>query len=459
MGSYSQGWLPYGTNDASVVFRHPLTRQITTADLAAIWGGFTLRGSGLYPAHDSSRGMRGKDINGADAAYRFDSTTALGKQLSYSCQLSLEVETAWAAKTNAPAIENGAISLLSVVTSSDRVAVKGTTGIFATGNTRFYENLSDGGTGATVEMRSHGKGEYTTLNLGWWGNPGPAGTVGNCIVALDGLVLAKQMLVGANTAVTDLFNLFYLGNKRDTAGSYMSHYMRNLQICSVPPVFVRPSILTSVVLLGDSTMDATAVSGAQADCYAHIQFRRRFHQLGLTPYVTVSENSGYRVSLGTQLETVVPTVLAQQPSIVCIGAGTNDVGDPSYVSATFLAEYKDLIEQLMFGVAKTYRTPVRKIVVCTPFPRSDATPGSLIESRHADARAHIASLPAWWNTTYGAQHGNDRVVFADLFGKIALGHSWTNDASMCIDGVHPEYAANYIYGNVMADAVLTAMSG
>ena len=466
------GWLPYGSSDASVVWAHPLTREIVAADVSGKWGTITKQGSGNTPTHDSVLGMKAVDSSGADAAYRLNNAVAAAiDPLDKGFQYRIELSRALVCANTAAALSVGDVpataarspfSMFDTTTVSVDFLQKGNTGsgafsqsIGTSAANDYRDEILSGSNMSSLYIHSVGKGDYVTVNGAWWG--GLSG--GTHMWAIDGLPVAYGVMNVA-TAVR-IFQNFYIGSRRGAANSFVNQWwMRNLQLASSVPVFASHPLLSSVVILSDSITDEVLVNAQPSyDVSTQYQFRRRFYQRGMKPAkMAVDENGGYKISIAAQLESRVSAVLARQPTIVIISGGINDIVNVAYNSATFLAEYKDLIEQLFLGTAKTSRTSVRYVVPIIIQPHATAVTDSTYASNHADARAHIASLPAWWNSTYGATYGNDRVVTSDMWTEFSSSHSTMTDLNISSDGVHLAALGNYKFGNRLYETVAGILS-
>lgn len=468
MGKQLTGWIPYGSDDPSVLFRHALTSEVTTA--AMPYSTRLLQGSGQLPTHHPTLGMKASDAAGAEASYRFTSPTATisSSSISDAGQLTFEVERAWVCQSNAsgssgylPDATQSAFRVHTSGTATTLTVEKWTTGAFTAQNlgvfchsNSFHDMILDSTDASNIH--SDGKGEFVTVNLGWWGGRKD----GILCLAVDGMILSAVPRVYSATSSGTWFDNLYLGSNFGTANTFVDgHYIRNFQLSARPPIFPTHPGLRSLAFLSDSLTDDLVPNTDPYDNAAKWAVRRYFHQLGFKiGGLNISENGGYSVgTTSTQLETKVATVLAFNPDVVVISGGTNDVGSASYSGTTFDTEYHDLLEQLFLGVAKTSRTTVQRVFCNIPPPRLDCVTDTAMAARHTDVRTRIALLPAWWNTTYGATYGSGRVQTIDIFGALGSNHSIMSDTSISGDGIHYAYRGNRIYGETVAKALHLAL--
>lgn len=415
--------------------------------------------------------MKAADSAGSEAAYRFTSPTATisGSSISDAGQISLEIERAWVCHDD---VTNGSLGYLPGATQSAFRAhtsstattfslQKFTNGTFCAQFLGNFTHVSSFHTGALVTqttslLNTDNKPEFVTVNIGWWG-----GRVGGVLcIAVDGMLFAGVSRTYSSTSSGTLFDNLYIGSNFGSANTFIKdHYIRNFQLASRPPVFAVHPALRSLAFLSDSLTDDLVPNTAPYDCTSKYRVHRAMNKHGIRiPAFNISENGGYSVgTTGTQLESKVSTVLAFLPDTVVVSGGTNDAGSGSYAGADFDDEYHDLLEQLFLGVSKTARTTVEKVFCNLPPPRLDCVNDSAMAARHADVRARIALLPAWWNATYGATYGSGRVRVIDVFGALGGAHSAMGDSTLSGDGIHYRYRGNRLYGEAVGRAILASL--
>lgn len=463
----SIGWLPYGSDDESVLFAHDLKSQIVAGDISGKWSTLTLVGSGLAPTHDAERGMLARDVNGADAAYKFATQAAAMDVLDGEGQLLIEVEKEQVGSyypslgsygDDGRAGNQCVISGQASAASGSNLLLVWYTNFATTPDSYqmrfpgsatplsldYHEHTPSGvSVGTSWPVSTYKKDTYVKLQLAW--------RRGLVYFAIDDLVYSYGIMDTSTTS--KVFNSLWIGSYVNSANTYVARYLRNFQIASKAPTFLHNNVLSQIAFLSDSLIDnknyAQVTSVDAIDNVIHAVISRGLAHMGIRAKIDISENPGYTIStLGTQLETKAQTVINFSPSVVIVCGGTNDFTNGGYVSADFLAEYKDLIEQLFFGTAKTSRTTVKYVMPMYPPPRrqSDGTAYSAaILANFDDVRTQIASLPAWWDATYGATYGNGRVVDSiDLFTLFGSSHNWASPDTY--DYTHLFYAGTYKVG-------------
>jgi lysophospholipase L1-like esterase len=467
------GWLPYGSDDPSVVFAHPLTREIVAADIAGKWTTLSKVGSGNTPTHHATLGMLAVDSGGVDAGYRFQTAATQVSDLDFGGQISYEVQRAYACMNDA---DNGTVgyipatdqTVLSARTTGganlSAMGRKRTDGRFSVLLSSLFSHAFEfkdfilGGALNTCRIHSDGKDEFVLVNIGWWG--GMNG--GQFVMAVNG------MPVGGNTqgftaASTGRFGDFYIGSYIQNAGTFANGgYIRNLQIAKRPPVFPTHPQLRSVATLSDSLINPFSIDTFRGDNCLHYSLLREIYKGGVRQgTINISQNSGYTITtIATQLETKAQTIIDFNPDTVIIMGGTNDAGidTSAYVGSTFTSEYRDLLEQLFFGVAKTTRTTISQIFCCTPLPRLDAATNSALSGNALDVRTRIAALPAWWDATWGASYGNGRVKVIDIFQSFGSSHGIMADLAISPDGLHPtNYRGGRLFGEALGRGLRSAL--
>lgn len=474
--SFTRGFLPYGSNDSCVIFKNPLTSQLSSGDVSAIYSTLTIRG-GSAPTHNSS-GMRATD--GAAVTYYSltNPTSLITNMMQTGWQIRFEINSAWIATNGGTLGTNGSVgyvpsgneyAIASFTASSNGLVAKavGTNGQFVLGanltNNQTIHNSTTGQIltpifgGTTAYIHSYGLGEYATIEL--MGLPS-----GQIFAFIDGMPVTGS---NYNTAVNILTQMGLMGQSNATGASVASsYYMKNVQICNKPPVWMTPKEIANIAVLSDSQWIGPSSNSSYGPSIASMYTLKTLMSAGVKPSVfLVDQNSGYRIQSTNQLETRVSTILAANPSLVIINGGVNDANlGGSHNSSLFLAEYKDLLEQLFLGTGKTLRTTVRNVIVSIPTPLDGAVSDSAISAAHADVREQIAKLPAWWNSTYGATYGNDRVVIADNWTATGASHNWCNgtcsaSSVLSYDGTHWSYGGSKAVGENVGRVIMNSIIG
>lgn len=424
------GWLPYGSSDASVLFYHPLTTTPTNTTIPCTT--LDTVGTGSI-THDATLGAL---FNGK--SYRIAALTN-ADNLFYGGQISFQVQRAWISTYDASGTASGstgtftnqtqaAISLLT--TSGHLCRWPQRTGTDTTGigllhfNAAVTQKNPYTAASSTPCINSNGKDEFVTVNIGWVGSP----SGGRWYLAIDGLLVSYWD--SAVTGVSGLGALWYLGSDRGSANTFVSaHYMRNLQISSRPPMLAIHPKLRKLVLWGDSKIKdliaAHFVGNPYYDAAVGLSCVRKLASRGLyCGDVVAQSNGGYTVTdLGaTQLQSVRATLLAANPTVVCMSAGTNDVdSDWATYSAQFETDLKDHISTIM-----AYSTVEMMIIGNVP-SRYYGDNGNTYTANVLAANAIYAGIENWWDTT-GA-------VAAGVPGKVGMVK--VVDTYNCLGGANP----------------------
>jgi lysophospholipase L1-like esterase len=469
MANRIAGWIPYGSDDGSVIWNHPLTTPLSASDLQSLWSTFSINGSGQPPTHDAVLGMKAVDAAGAEAGYRFQTQAAALDVLDFGGQITFQAQRYYVCYNDpdngsagyGPSTQKTSVSALATSGSVMTLGSKTTGGGFlssvsagstANGGRDWVRDSSVTPNGVT---HSEGKPDFITVHIGWWG-----GRVGGLVLmAVDGLVIGAG--TRGSATLSKLVNNFYIGSDRGTANTFnTAYFIRHLQIATRPPGMPVHPRMRSLAVLSDSMTDNNNQTGPHRDVSADNVMRRYFNKMGFRPGAfNVSENPGYSVGpTSTQLETQVQTVLDFNPDVVVISGGTNDVIDGAlYGGADFTTEYHDLIEQLFFGVAKTSRTPLQQLFCNIPAPHFPCVSDATKAANHVDVTARIRALPAWWDTTYGASWGTGRVHVIDVFTALGANHRLMGEAAMSSDGTHFGHRGNRLYGECLARALHAAL--
>lgn len=469
----SRGFLKYGEGDG-IVFRHSLKHELAQLDTGEVipYTGITYQGPGVMPTFDPVKGMLAKGSNGSVSNIRLGTPTAgLPQNLWEGGQLCFEISKEWLAMYD----DNSDRGTKGYQPPATEYAFRGET----TGTVTYcwMTKLNNGGCQAMIgpnanqknsysfamqdmipaagtfnKINTVGKGEFVTVNLAWTG--GENG--GLFYMGVDGLVWTGNYRAKDAATTGKMFEWLFLGGLGGGSciGTSSSNpvYMRNFQISTDIPVWETPRLFQHVYVLSDSIFDVADLNALVYDAAAAFTLRKYFNVRGMKfGSFTVSENAGYTVStLGTQLKTKLNLLLDAQPSLVILNGGTNDLGSASW-PGNFVAEYKDLLEQIFFGAAKTGRTPTQMVIMNSPPPRG--APVDLRETQHAECRKEINALVTWWDATYPSLAG--RVVYNDVFQ--AMGGFHNPPVGILQDGIHFAYQGNNDFGEIIAKKIHEVM--
>lgn len=465
----TRGWLPYGSNDSSVLFQHSLKTAIVPADIAnthsilrigsaaLTWDNYGSVLHGHDVTHDPELGMKPvSSVDGAtECTYNF--TTQLEPSLDNEGQISFEVESDWLCVNDATygtsgfdcgsefqsclswlcagAAPTGGSAVSELVKTS---TTKPTPIFFINSVSKDYRNHVPTATSAQAAPYSHGKPRFVTVNIGWKGK--------FVWYAIDGVVMNYSER--PSDGWTSCFNNIYLGCDRGNAGTFSdAHWIRNLQISNKAPRFDLNYSARKISVLSDSLFSDEIVAHTVAgDVNPQFRIYRAFEQKGMRCNLFVSRNGGYHVSSAqaSTLHDFVATVLDSKPSIVILQGGTNDAG-ASLAANTFDTEYKSLVEKLI-GVNGNTST-AKKIFCCTPPPRGDSATYNAFITAY---RQKMLALESWFTTNYASSGKELHVV--DVW--TAVGGETATEGVQQSDNIHYAALGQKIYGDTIADKVM-----
>lgn len=493
MPSFSNGWLKYG-DDTGLVFRHSLKHRINTADL---WDGEVVPFSTVnrrtesgtttdYPTHDAEFGMIA--LSSADGStsvgYQLQSPSS-GTAIDLGGQLTIEVQSNWA--TSDPtdfsfggSLTNTAtlVALTGSSTGSIRVQ-RATNGVISpqpgsggagggidikatiSGSnplrSSWRRNHALGGTAINPQVSSSGKGGYLTVNLGWRGSLYNGAEI---VVAVDGLIIGTLSI--STQAGTSFLSYLGIGGRIHNGNisantSTKDSYIRNLQISNVIPQWAFPPKLNHIIVFGDSTTDPYDITNTSYhDSSWLMSMKRYLESRGIMESgVTITEASGYAIGdATTSLSTIISHLDYDNPTVVVINGGVNDaINGATYTGSVATSNLEDYIERAMFtsGNPATGRTSCRHVILMTPFPYDGTLTDTTKASVYNDVVSRIKAMPAWWNSTYGATWGNNRVSVIDKFGLVPNGHSWFASGAneWTGDGTHPNVSGSRVMGEAL----------
>jgi len=253
MNNSYQGFLPYGSDDSSVIVQHPLTSEFTANDLAGTslsWWGTGKDDGGVgngRPVFDAVKGMLTKNATGTIAPR----ITGMPRQLELTNggQISIEVSRDWACSSESDSTGENIVNEVLLAASQG-----GLDNIISKVGNLIATLHSSAGTGdhvwsnttGTNRIHSSQKGDYILINIGWG-----AGTKGGFIAkAINGLRNLKG--IRNFSAYTNKWNSWWIGSGN---GANLMHtyytgdaWVRNIQISSRPPVFPVHPLLSKVLL-------------------------------------------------------------------------------------------------------------------------------------------------------------------------------------------------------------------
>lgn len=442
----TRGWLPYGSDDSSVLLQIPLTASTDITGLSTATGtiedasgefdsvlGYTPKGAGYLKIADLT-GYADLDNEG---------------------QISMEVERDWLCRYDADTWSNGDAD-------ENDTCFLGTQPTAGTTNAKFITKDSAsandtalfGSSGiANVYTTTGAKSRFLTVNIGW--NGGKKG--GSVWWAFDGLINGRAVRGGANPNWTNVLKSIFIGADKDGASNVGNYYCRNLQISNVAPQFNVHPRLCSVAVVSDSIMNSTATTNGTAtgdyrDSTTYFSIKRQIEKRGYTSgSLATSINGGYSISsqdADGSLADVLPTILLSNPVGVWYRGGTNDALGAWDIDATWFSELTDDIDTLLAHPS------VKWIVVGTvPTVKYNVDHDTAERvARVAAINAYIESLPSLY----------PEVFVADCYNKLGaespIAETFIGQANGLQDNLHLAAVGHDLHGQAYAEATFRAMA-
>lgn len=438
------GWLPYGSGHSSVLLQVSFLDgdEINTTDLPFT----TINAVGTSThTHDPVKGL----LCGANGGYDMIGLTD-DPTLDSGGQITCEVESSWlSVDGDTIAATQRICSLVNSGAVGQLLTSKAFTGNFLqTASNDLYQRNGavDTGTAVNAVHTSTGDGDFVRVNFGWWG--GLKG--GTLVVAIDGRIIAAGVTA---QALANPFDRWLFGG---TSGM-LGHYVRNFQVSNSPPVFPVTPNLACVVAFGDSLTGTTDLTVAEYQTITSTAYDSEYvywierelekHNLfvGRLYGATYGGHVINQDGTTSSIYDYVNAVLAVKPTTIILGAGSNDVTETGGLSASFEADLKTLITDLMAGdsVQKLYIRDIPSVSA-----KSDYDTDTYKDYVN-DANAIIAAIPAWWDTNNPSNTGAVRKfdVFEDMGGRDA------NDDLFDSNDVHPNNAGQRVMGRNAARAL------
>lgn len=232
----------------------------------------------------------------------------------------------------------------------------------------------------------------------------------------------------------------------------------NILVSNRPVMMPSHPQLNNVIFWGDSfvTNAAIAVSTTYYHCTAENTFKRYLADRGINATLVIDGNSGYEIWDGAtnDLESVRAALLAQDPQVVCIQAGTNDaVRNP--IQAAFEADYQDHITTIM-----AHDTVERVIIGTIPTLKGNSTYDTpTYVSNVKTLNDIIRSLPVWWDTNNPSNTG--KVTIADTFTALGSEEPYDNvfigQIQNLFNDYHPSAKGQRLMGETFAAAILDVL--
>lgn len=364
----TNGILPFGSGDPSVVIEHSLTSEPTNGQMNATSNLNVLTGITFDP-------VMGVKL-GASATLRYLTISGLSGILTTGGQISIEVERDWCCIDDATAGSIGYAPVgeeipfsLSSGSGGDVIdaARKSNAGSGNPLHVRLRGSINGSDIAESIEnvitgqspdvngcvvLSSIGKGSFVKLTT----NIVPNGLDFDFFTCIDGVPMAKGTITADTLDPAGIFSNLWIGQRLGVS-RLEDHFIRNLTISDEPADFVSTK---SYMFWGDSQVRPATMqnggTGAATDAYDNSQiwvFLRSAAENGLhidpssvfDPEAlaggTATRVPGALIadSGGTNLAATRTAVLAQNPDVIFFIAGTNDS-----IALTFPSDFQTSLD-------------------------------------------------------------------------------------------------------------------
>ena len=437
------GFLPYGSDDPSVILADPLT-TFASLDAAVTAAGGTLTEHIAASDFDSAKGFKpqGSPGNGS-SGYSIDSMTRQG-ELKQGGQVCFEIESAFFTVLDADASSTGEDTFTgrtqppycfcakSAAAKFNGIGVEkhdtlkypiisNATDKSSANIDRYVSRHLTAGSGSAY-ANSQSYGEFVLVNIYWYRD----GVETVFVMAFDGEIILRRKSANASTEADDLWANIYLGSLIASAAFVNWHsYMRNFQISSRVPAFGRMENAGKTVFWSDSLFakgDANGQSNrwgnaetSWGSCNVAASFNRTFNNVEtgvLSGDMWIHAYGGESLLGASPQSANLPAVLVNSPDVIVFLTGTNDASTIDYDA--WETELQDNI------ITPAFAAGVRTFVLCTiPSQRYRTDRDNPTNVAHTAAmNAKVNAQTAW----------DSRVFVADLFtafgGESGLADYW-----------------------------------
>jgi hypothetical protein len=494
--------LPYGSQDPSVIWQHPLTTVPTAADL-----GYTTRAFLGDPGGPTTDPIKGMQLNragvSAAVAYSGPNANLIGwaEKLRLGGQVRFEVESAYIGAGSGdlagftggyiPAAAEVLFSLrqnaagqpvrLDKATSGSFSGSAGNAGSLTTHNfgisvVNTYDMLFTHGvsTPGGTSRYHHGLEQFTEVAIAWEGDVGSKG-----YFFIDGIPTGIFTL--ANTMGNMLENLIFgavtiLGSTQVGTGAV--HFLRNFQLAAKKPNFSVNPVTQKIAVLSDSILGigpSQAGTGlptatgfrqqnlreqllkhlARGGCWFESYYQCSMGGHTATQGVNGTQDFYSTTELGVsgrqRVRTYGPTTL------ICHASNDFGVG---VTPSQYIDTWKDHLDYF-FGLG-AYSGQVssapRLVVMTTVNDRTaannwDATERSNVQAANALLRTFVGVGGTYDQLRPG--YGK-RLVLADLYSATNGVTAFTGKLNA--DGIHPDWLANRKIGQEIGTAIVSAVA-
>lgn len=462
------GFLPYGSSDASIIFRRNLlARPTASGSVSGDVGTCTVSDEGSGASYDPVAGLYNIGTNASILSVINGSSSAMAA-IAAGGQIYFEVPTSWITCT-------GAISEYSSggVTHASEQAITFTANPFING---FYDHSTSSNASNQIGQAG-GFGTNVASFNGYFSDAIGQGTYTPIVVVINGNTIktyANGVLVGSLTKGNTIllpFDSMYLSRYSGGGQNLNVGRIRNLQVSNKTVTFSTPRTLSRLSVFGDSYSNATNIyQSGSFNLDKPMTMRCVLNARGWDWGEYSNPAFGGRKVIGTNgawnaadsaasyLAPNCVTMLASRPSTVIFQAGANDLTESdSLVQANFTTSLRGFVEQ-SFGLNGNPATDVRKIVICTTPWAPEYPTVAQANLRKPDIVKifnSVMSIPAWFNTTYPSRSGD--ISVCDTF--TAYNGFLSNPRYFGItDALHPGPIGNYLMGNAWGKSLINLVN-
>jgi lysophospholipase L1-like esterase len=467
------GFLPYGSNDPSVILADPLTTKAgLTASVAAAGGTLSEEGAAVSD-FDSVKGFRPQGAPGNGS--RGYQITLLTRQaeLSQGGQLTFEIESKYFTLLDSAVLSDGydtstgrsqppyCLSIMSDGIKWHMIGVE-------RGTTAKVPILTDGTNKATTNMipftsrrispvgevsagaaysNSMSYSEWVTVNLYWYLD----GIEIMIVLAIDGEIIMKRLSTHGEGA--DVWDRIYLGNGATLGSDYTNDvaWMRNFQISSRQPAFGRKEVVGRTAFWSDSLFANGTLNQRTLRYYYGKYTSNSVDSVASRTFgdaesgvlmgdTWLRADGGYGILSASQHRDKLPDIIAKNPDMVVFMSGVND--SVSADLGDWETEYKFIISSLFAG-------GIRGVVACTvPSVRYAVGRDTAANvAQVAGYNAIINALPDW----------DSRVLAADVFnameGETGSANFWRGGFTGASDDLHWHEKGSQAAGEAIVSAL------
>lgn len=377
------GWLPYGSDDSSILAQADLKSVTSITDLSA---SLSATGSGVSFDDD------GMNTNGT-GGYKITDLVGFA-DLDFSGQISIDIPRFWVCYDDASAHTTGLVpgsNQVAIGLGSDQVISKTTSETVnsllngAQTTKEYTDGVYNGAQSIPCAVNSGGRDDYVRVQLGWLG--------GRTWLAFDDYIFAAGQMTGRPS--NDFQNI-YIGSI-DGTNNYMdgNYPIRNLLISTKPPMFPIHHKLRKVSVLSDSSFKQDLPNGSFRDGVTSQYIRGGLARRGFRcGEMSVDVNGSHTIAdtATNDLSDRITALTNENPQVVILSAGTNDVVTGALaMDDTWDTSLKSLLTSIL-AISTVELVVVRTI----PSLMGDSSQNTAANrARKVIANDYIKLLPSW----------------------------------------------------------------